>query len=142
MRKSRGMDQDNQLFNSKHNYKKCQKPLEMHKGGEACGFINVKADGSGVCTVGLHNSRLGMAIVMRYKKKQLPILCNWQHWGFGDYVCALEPGTNPPIGQIAARKQKKLQTIAPGESRTYDLEISVLAEQKGIDRFLKAAGGK
>ena len=77
---------------------------------------------------------------MRYNKKNLPALCNWQHWGFGDYVCALEPGTNPPIGQNEARRQKKLVTLAPGQSRTYELEITILTEPKEIDKFVNTAG--
>jgi hypothetical protein len=77
---------------------------------------------------------------MRYKKKQLPWLSNWQHWGPGEYVTALEPGTNPPIGQAKAREQKELIHIAPRKSRTYDLEMTVLTDKKQINNFLKAAG--
>jgi len=138
--KSRGMDQDNEIFNRKHNYRKCQKPLDIHRGREACGFIDVKPDGRGVCTVGIKSSKITMALVMKYKKKQLPWLCNWQHWGFGDYVCALEPGTNPPIGLIAAEKQKQLVKIAPGKSRTYDLELTVLTDETQISKLQKTAG--
>jgi len=138
---SRGLDMDNAVFNSKRNFKKCSKPLDNHKGGgEGCAFINVAADKKGVCTVGLCNGKLGLALVMKYKKKQLPWLSNWQHWGPGEYVTALEPGTNPPIGQAAAREQKKLIHIAPGKSRTYDLEMTVLTDKKEIGNFLKAAG--
>lgn len=138
---SRGLDMDNAVFNSKNNFRKCQKPRASHRGGgEACGFINVTADKKGVCTVGLYNRRLGLALGLRYKKKQLPCLANWQHWGPGEYVTALEPGTNPPIGQDKAREQKKLIHIAPGKSRTYDLEMTVLTETEQIKRFLKAAG--
>jgi len=42
---------------------------------------------------------------MKYRKKQLPWLANWQHFGPCEYVTALEPGTNPPIGQSKAREQ-------------------------------------
>lgn len=138
---SRGMDFDDAVFNSKRNFKKCSKPIDSHKGGgEGCAFINVAADKKGVCTVGLHNRKLGLALMLKYKKKQLPWLSNWQHWGPGEYVTALEPGTNPPIGQAAARKQKKLIHIAPGKSRTYDMEFLVLTDKKQIGSFLKAAG--
>ena len=58
----------------------------------------------------------------------------------GEYVTALEPGTNPPIGQGNARKQKKLIHIAPGKSKTYDLEMKILTDKKQIAEFLKAAG--
>ncbi len=137
---SRGMNMDDAIFNRKHNFRKCQRPLESHRGGgEACGFIDVVASKGGICTVGLYNQGLNLALIMKYKKKQLPCLANWQHWGFGEYVTALEPGTNPPIGQSRARKQKKLIHIAPGESRTYDLTMTVLTDQRQINRFLKAA---
>lgn len=138
---SRGLDMDNAIFNSRHDFRTCQKPLEKHRaGGEACGFIDVAPDKDGTCTVGLHNEKLGLAVVTRYKKKQLPCLANWQHWGPGEYVTGLEPGTNPPTGQAAARKQKRLVHLGPGKSRTYDLEISVLTKSKDIQRFVKTAG--
>ena len=138
---SRGLDMDNAIFNSRHNFRKCQKPIESHRGGgEACGFIDVIADGKGACTVGLYNRKLGLALAIKYKKKQLPWLSNWQHFGPGEYVTALEPGTNPPIGQSKAREQKQLIHIAPGASKTYDLEMTVLTDKRQISHFLKTAG--
>ncbi|MHC4740767.1 MAG: aldose 1-epimerase family protein [Planctomycetota bacterium] len=139
---SRGLDMDNAVFNSKRNFKKCSKPIESHRaGGEGCGFIDAKADKKGICTAGINNRKLGIALALTYSKKQLPCLANWQHWGPGEYVTALEPGTNPPIGQAAARKQKKLIHIAPGKSKSYDLEMAVLTDKAAIKRFLKVAGG-
>jgi Domain of unknown function (DUF4432) len=138
--RSRGLEMDNAIFNDKHDYRTCQKPLKRHRGtGEACGFIDVAPDKDGMCTIGLHNKKLGLAVATRYRKKHFPCLANWQHWGPGEYVTGLEPGTNPPIGQSAAAKQKKLIHLAPGKSRTYDLEINVLTAQKDIRQFLKAA---
>jgi hypothetical protein len=138
---SRGFDFDNAIFNEKRNYKKCCKPLESHRGyGEACGFINVKADKKGMCQVGLVNRKLPLALMLRYPKKQLPYLANWQHFGPGEYVCGLEPGTNPPIGQNKAREQKKLIMLQPGETRKYHIEMEVLAEPKIIRNFVKVSG--
>jgi hypothetical protein len=138
---SRGLDMDNAVFNSRRDFQKCSKPLESHRGGgEGCAFIDVTADKKGMCTVGLHNRRLALALVLKYNKKQLPWLSNWQHWGPGEYVSALEPGTNPPIGQAKARAQKTLIHIAPGKSRTYDLEMTVLTDKRQISHFLMAAG--
>ena len=129
--KSCGRDQDNAIFNDKHDYKKCQPPLDIHRAaGEACGFIDIDSDSNGVCTAGLANDKLGIALVMKYKKQQLPCLTNWQHWGPGEYVCALEPGTNFPIGQSKAREQNELIMLAPGEKRQYNLEFAVLSDDK------------
>jgi galactose mutarotase-like enzyme len=139
--KSSGGDQDNAIFNEKHDYKKCQRPLDIHRGvGGACGFIDVEPDNNGLCTVGLANNKLGIALVMKYKKQQLPCLTNWQHWGTGEYVCALEPGTNFPIGQNNARKQNKLIMLEPGEKRRYDMEFIVLSDGIQINNFLQIAG--
>ncbi len=138
---SRGLDMDNAIFNSGHDFRTCRPPLDQHRAtGEACGFIDVTPNDDGMCTVGLHNERLGLAVALRYKKKQLPALANWQHWGPGEYVTGLEPGTNPPTGQAKAREQKRLAQVDPGKSRTYDLEITVLTQEQEIRQFLKAAG--
>ena len=56
----------------------------------------------------------------------MPWLINWQHWGKNEYVTALEPATNPPIGQAAARANQSLLELEPGETRSYDLHFSVL----------------
>ena len=123
---SRGLDFDNETFNDKNDYKKCQGPRQEHRGfGEACGIIDIEADKDGFCSAGLANRKLNLALMMKFKKEQLSWLTNWQHWGPGDYVCALEPGTNPPIGQGKAREQNQLIILEPGESREYELEISV-----------------
>jgi len=130
---SRGLEMDNAIFNSEHDFRTCQEPLQAHRGtGEACGFLDVTPDQDGLCTVGLHNERLGLALALKYPKAQLPALANWQHWGPGEYVTGLEPGTNPPIGQAKAREQQTLLHLDPGQSRTYDLEIRVLTEEQDI----------
>lgn len=141
--RSRGTDKDSEIFNNEHDYKKCQKPLESHRGsGESCGFIDVEPDTNGLCQVGLINRGLKLALAMKYPKKQLPHLTNWQHWGAGEYVCALEPGTNPPIGQNKARKQGELILLEPGEKRSYHLEIQILSGTEQIQTFLSAFQGE
>ncbi len=134
---SRGGELDNRIFTEGNNFHKCQPPLTEHSGaGEACAFIDVNANKYGFCNCGLYNSKIGLALALQYKKKQLPWLTNWQHWGRNEYVTALEPGANPPIGQTKAREQNELIFIAPGETRSYDLNISVLNNAKQINKFL------
>jgi galactose mutarotase-like enzyme len=137
---SRGMDFDNELFNQTHDYKKCQKPLQSHQGaGESCGFINVPPNSDGLCHVGLVNNKLNLALTLTYPKQQLPALTNWQHWGPGEYVCALEPGTNPPIGQKKAKEQNTLIMLEPGQTRTYQLNMQVLTHSESIRAFMSKA---
>lgn len=128
---------NNQIFREGYDFRKCPAPLEEHSGnGEAVAFINAVPDNSGYCTCGLYNSKIGIVMAMKWQKKQLPWLTNWQHWGRGEYVTGLEPGTHPPIGQAKARKQEELIFLKPGETRTYDLEIEVLEDRELIDQFL------
>ncbi len=129
---------DSILFNGKNNFRKCPAPLEAHRGTqEAVGVFDVPANAQGYCICGAHNASLGIAVSLKYKKEQLPWLSNWQHWGPGEYVTGIEPGTNPPIGQAAARKQNQLVMLAAGETREYDLELEILADAQSIhDRLL------
>lgn len=129
---------NNQIFRDGYDFKTCPAPLDSHSGtGEAVAFIDVAHDGMGQCTVGLYNAKLGLAVSMRFQKAQLPWLTNWQHWGKGEYVTGLEPGTHPPIGQARAREQNTLLFLEPGQTRTYDLELEVLTDETVIDRILK-----
>ncbi len=137
---SRGTGKDDVIFNDKHNYKKCPNPLEIHRASEACGYIDLEADKKGFCLMGLSNQKIGLAVAIKYKKKQLPWMANWQHWSFGEYVTGIEPGTNPPIGQIEARNIKQLVKLQPGQSRTQELEIAVLADKEDIENFISIAG--
>jgi hypothetical protein len=127
-----------EIFNDHHKFRKCSAPLQSHSGtGEAAAFINATADASGIFTCGLYNPQIGIALALRFQKKQLPWLTNWQHWGKGEYVTGLEPGTNPPIGQSKSREENTLIFLAPGECKHYDLEFEILHEPEKIDHFLK-----
>lgn len=135
---SPGPDSPDKLFREGNNFRQCPPPLDKHNAsGEEVAFIDVAADAEGLCTCGLHNSKLGLAIALRFQKKQLPWLTNWQHWGKGEYITGLEPGTHPPIGQAKARQENQLIFIAPGEVRMYDLELEVFDSEISIREFLK-----
>lgn len=135
---SPGGDPKNKIFREGNNFRQCPPTLDQHNaGGEEVAFIDATPDTAGQCTCGLHNPQLGIAMALRFQKEQLPWLTNWQHWGKGEYVTGLEPGTNPPIGQASARKQDQLIHLSPGAKRTYDLELEVFDNEISIHEFLK-----
>lgn len=126
------------IFNESYDFRKCPAPLPQHAGkGEAVAFIDAEPDASGLCTCALFNENLGLGMVMRFQKKQLPWLTNWQHWGKGEYVTGLEPGTHPPIGQALARETNQLIFLEPGETRSYDLEIELISDNEKMNDFVK-----
>lgn len=130
-------DANPRIFTPENDYRNCPAPLDEHQGGgEEAAFIDITADDKGECICGLYNEHLGIAVSLRFLKKQLPWLTNWQHWGKGEYVTGLEPGTHPPVGQATARKQGTLIELEPGETRTYDLRFEILHRPEQINEFL------
>jgi hypothetical protein len=129
------------IFTGTNDFHLCPGPITEHLGtGESVAFIDADMDKQGICLCGLHNPGLGIALQMKYKKEQLPWLTNWQHWGAGEYVTAIEPGTHTPIGQAMARQLKELIFLQPGEKRLYDLEISLLTDRQEIAEFVSDTG--
>ena len=126
----------NKIFHSANNFRTCPAPMDEHNGsGEEVGIIDVSSDSHGISSCGIYNPKLGLAVALRFPKKQLPWLTNWQHWSKGEYVTGMEPGTNPPIGQKTAREQQSLIFMEPGESRIYNLEIEVLTDEESIRKL-------
>lgn len=127
---------DSKIFKAGYDYKKCPAPLDQHRGsGEDVAFIDAVADEAGMCTAGVFNQEIDLGIAIRFSKRQLPWLTNWQHWGKGEYVVGLEPGTHRVIGQAKAREQNELIFIEPGESRVYDVTLEVIFQDN--DRKLE-----
>ena len=121
----------NKIFKEGNDYKTCKAPLDEHQGaGEEVAVIDIEADKDGFCLCGLDNPKIELSLNLKFKKKQLPFLTNWQHFGKGEYVLGLEPGTNPPIGQSQAKAQHELIMLKPGEIKQYDLEIEVFNNKK------------
>jgi len=134
---SRESGKDNQIFKEGNDFRTCPAPLESHLGGgEEAVFIDIETDDDRRCACGLYNENLGIAMILEFEKDQLPWLTNWQHWGKGEFVTGLEPGTNPPIGQRKAREDGQLTFINPGETKEYDLSIKILNKDADINDFL------
>jgi len=120
-----------EIFNSSNDFKTCPNSLENHLGfGEAAAFIDMKADEDGFCYCGIENTKENLKLSLKYKKEELPAFCQWQHWGKGEYVTGLEPGTNFPIGQKQAREENTLQFLEPKESRKFKLSFNISTIKK------------
>ncbi len=123
---ARDSSMDRHIFNKNHNFRICPDVLEEHQNaGEAAAFIDPHSDENGEYRFGLHNPATGLEVVVTANKNQLPALTNWQHFGKREYVVGLEPGTNHPIGQTAARKAGQLKMLQPGKSVEYHLHFEV-----------------
>lgn len=117
-------------------FKICRDTLEAHEGaGEEVAMVDIEAHQDGNYTCGIYNSQLELAVAMHFNKAQLPCLTNWQHFGKGEYVTGIEPGSHYPIGQSKARENGTLIFIAPGESVQYDLSIQAIRGSTAIEKI-------
>ena len=136
--KSPNPDTDKKVFKDGNDFRVCPPPMKAHSGtGEDVAFIDIKADDAGVSRCGIYNEQLNLLVGLQFQKEQLPWLVNWQHWGENEYVTALEPATNPPIGQKKAREEGSLIYLEPHERKMYDLQIEVLQE-KEMEKFINS----
>ncbi len=135
---SREGNEKAKIFKEGAPYKKGKPPLDDHIGsGEEAAFIDIAEGINGICYCGIHNPRLGIALAIEFKKSQLPWMTNWQHWGPGEYVVGLEPGTHPPIGQTRARQNGSLIMLQPNERRQYGITVRIHQNPDDIASFLK-----
>ncbi len=107
-------------------------PLAEHAGfGERGMIVEVTPDRSGICHVGLLNSRINLGLELSYPAIALPRMANWQHFGpRGSYVTGLEPFCGSLMGKTLDKHPAAEQHLEPGETRRYWLKIRVLATKK------------
>lgn len=118
------------IFKEGHDFKTCPAPLESHAGGgEEVALIDPFCDSNNKVSCGLFNPILDFGVEMKFDKTQLPTLSNWLHFGDGEYVTGLEPGTNWPIGQKQARENGELQFLKPKESRRFEVSMKIKTEE-------------
>lgn len=77
----------------------------------------------------------GLGLQISWRPEQLWNLIEWKQTGVGDYVVGTEPANCRPEGRRAARENGRLESIAPGEMREFDLEFAVLANREEIEAF-------
>jgi len=117
---------DDKIINAQRDFKECLAPTSEHSGNkESLAFIDIEPEQDGYCRCGAVNERLGFGLRITFPKKSLPWLINWQHFGKNEYVCALEPATNPPIGQTNAKNNGSLNILEAGESKEFSVDCEV-----------------
>src|SRR4030081_217744 len=102
---------------------------------EECYEHSTGAERSGTVPVAIVNRKLGLGAYQVYRKDQFPFHTMWRMLGEGIYGVAMEPTTNRDAGRFDARERGELAYLAPGEMRSYDLEIGVLDGTAAIDAF-------
>jgi hypothetical protein len=87
-----------------------------------------------------HNNQ-GLGVYLQYSKKELPRCTLWKMLAEGAYIAGVTPGNCLPETPNAVDENAPLNFIEPGESRTFHLEIGVLASNSDIRAFESSLRG-
>jgi hypothetical protein len=99
--------------------------------------VQLRRDENGRTGVALVNRALrgGLGFYLRYDANRLPAYLAWRMMREGLYAVGLEPATNPFGNPSELIEQGYPIMLAPGETRTYELEFGVLVGAEEIDAF-------
>ncbi|MCK4323022.1 MAG: aldose 1-epimerase family protein [Armatimonadetes bacterium] len=78
------------------------------------------------------NGGQGLGLYFKFNLEQMPWLLQWKMPGAQSYVTGIEPATGQGGDRPGERKSGRMITIAPQQSRNYNLEIGVLTNQAEI----------
>jgi hypothetical protein len=102
------------------------------------GSHEVETRPDGWTAAALANARKGagaLGLYVRYDSRTLPWFIEWKMMGEREYVVGMEPATNTVEGRAEERRNRRLRSIEPGETRDFHLEIGVLAGENDVRRF-------
>jgi len=90
----------------------------------------------GTVTAALVNSAFargeGFGVYVKFNKKELPRFTQWKMLGEQDYVVGLEPCNCGVEGRAIDEKLGLLETIRPGERRTFHLEFGPITTAEEV----------
>jgi hypothetical protein len=126
------------MFKPGASYKTAPAPMKEHRGAdEAAAYLFPRPTApDGTTTVGVVNRELGLGLAIRYNTRDFPRCLNWQHWGPGEYVTALEPVNGTVQGRAKDREQRLLDEIPAGGAKSYRYRIEALVEQAALKDLL------
>ena len=110
-------------------------------GAPAAGFVEqvfeheLSAEAGATVPVAVVNPLLDIGAYEVFRLDQLPHHFVWRMLGEGTYVVGIEPSTNRTAGRLDARERGELIELAPGERRSYDLELGALVGRLELDAF-------
>ncbi|MBI2841891.1 MAG: aldose 1-epimerase family protein [Armatimonadetes bacterium] len=94
-------------------------------------YHEMEPDSDGKITAALVNHSIagGFGFYVKYSKEELPFFTEWKMNGLGTYVVGMEPGNCHVEGRAKERERGTLQILEPDESRSYSLELGVVAQK-------------
>ena len=76
----------------------------------------------------IYNPDVRKGLTIKFDTAQLDHFTQWKMMGVHDYVLGLEPGNCTPDGRDVIRRQGKLKYLESGESKTYQVSITLFEQ--------------
>jgi hypothetical protein len=99
---------------------------------EQCFYHRPDAKSGHACAA-LFNEELGVGAYVRYRTDTLPLLVEWKMLGEQEYAVGLEPSASVLDGRAQLLRRNLAPTLAPGETRSFEVEIGVLKNRTALD---------
>jgi hypothetical protein len=113
---------------------------ETPRSSEVCFFTEPANDATGNTQVLLHNATVTQGVNLKFNVRQLPCFTIWKNResACDGYVTGLEPATNFPNIKSFEKQMGRVAELGPGQSRSFSLELEVLADAAGVQTAAKA----
>lgn len=102
---------------------------------EQCYFLTDQPESSAYAM--LHNPALGIAGIVRFDDKALPLMCVWKCMRAGDYALGLEPTTSGVLSRAEARANGTLSFLEPGETREFNVSLELTDDTDAIHALMR-----
>lgn len=79
---------------------------------------------------GIYNPDIRQGLIISFDADSLNYFTEWKMMGQRDYVLGLEPGNCHPDGRDKMRKEGKLTILQPGESVSYQVNVTMIEEEE------------
>lgn len=116
-----------------------------HRYAEKVYYHDMAPQADGTVVVAILNERVergdGFGVYVKYNKNQLPRFTQWKQMGEQDYVVGLEPCNCGVEGRDVDESLGLLETLQPGEHRSYDLEFGPVTTKAQAETLRTLAGG-
>lgn len=102
--------------------------------GEVVFFFDLAADADGQTQAVLCNPDGDRGVGLKFNKTQLPCFSLWKNRqaAADGYVTGLEPATNFPNVRSFEKQQGRVLTLAPGESRHFELTLEAYGDVAAV----------
>ncbi len=117
----------------------CEEPIQGMT--ERCYAHDMNTDDGGNVKLAFINDGLEIGVALEYNKNQLPCFNHWKMMNTKEYVVGLEPCTALPHGYANAKDNGTVITLAPGESRLFEITYKILDGKDEILSYEKLIRG-